>query len=634
MSTKTIDPLKDGPKLSKLTKPKPQEMLHKRWQDERFPDDPVRDDFRVFLSLLFAFLGFGKPTDLQLSIAYYLQFHGWSDEVDRFVIMAFRGAAKSLITSAYVLWRLYRNPQLKIGVVSGSGKRAVMFVQFALKLVDEWELLQHLIPKPNQKQSSTGFDVGPATPDQTPSIWAAGITSQIVGFRADIIVFDDVETNTNSMTQDSREKLRQAMKEFESIIKPGGQLGGLGTPQTSASVYNDLIDKSGYSAAVWPARFPTGEQERRYGSRLAKWIVWQLDKKPHLRGTPTEPQRFSDEELMGRERSIGRATFALQFMLDTSLSDQDKYPLRLGDMPCMMLDRERAPDWLTWGQGEHLLHRDLSPIAFDGDRVYRPASVSETTSRYQTILAFIDPSGRGADECTLTIGGVLFSTPFVLKQAAWIDGYSPATLKGIAKLLVAYKVRSCRIEDNFGQGMFVELLRPYVTQEWEDQKRRQLVGPPGPGGYHETFATEIVSERAQKMQKELRILEALEPICQAHRLVISKEVYLDDWNQVQEREGSEYSQTYSLMYQITHLTREPKSLPHDDRVDGLAGLIGMMLEMLGQDPRKLAQQEEERKMEDLLRRLGHDEDELRGDTDRIQRALRGKLRTQSTRLGL
>jgi hypothetical protein len=627
-----VDPLKAP---SKATKRVVEKLVHKRWHEEQFPDDPVRQDFRVFLSLLFKYLGFGKPTDLQLSIAYYLQYHGWTAEIDRFIIMAFRGAAKSLITSAYALWRVHRNPQLKIGVVSGSGKRAVMFVQFALKLIDEWEVLHYLQPKPNQKQSSTGFDVAPCTPDQTPSIWAAGITSQIVGFRADIIVFDDVETNTNSMTQDAREKLREAMKEFESIIKPGGQLAGLGTPQTSASVYKVLYEKSGYAVQIWPARYPTGAQERLYGPMLAKWVRWKLDKQPSLRGTPTEPTRFSDEDLKGREASIGRSTFNLQFMLDTTLSDADKYPLRLADVPCMMLDRRRAPDWVTHGTGEHLLHRDLSPIALDGDRIYRPAAVATTTSLYQTIMGFIDPSGRGADEATLTIGGVLHSTPFILKQAGWRDGYSEATLKSMAALLVAFKVRVCRVEDNFGQGMFVELLRPYVAKEWEDQKKRQIVGPQETGGQQEVFATELLSERAKKVQKELRILESLEPVFHSHRLVISKEVYEDDWEHTNRIGGdeSEYAQSYSLMYQTTNLTREPKSLPHDDRVDGLGGLVGMMLEMLGQDPRKQAEAEEERRMDELFARLGIEEDDLRGDGQGSGVKLRGNLRAGHERIG-
>ena len=306
--------------------------------------DPIKDDFRVFLTLLWRHLGLPDPTPLQLDIAWYLQHHQWSGEIDHLIIMAFRGAAKSWITGAYVLWTLHRDPQKKVLVASGSVRRSVAFVNWCLNLIAEWPLLQYLRPKPNQRQSSTAFDVGPARPDQTPSVFAVGITAQIVGFRGDLIVGDDVETNTNSMTPVMREKLAESVKEFDAIIKPGGQIIFLGTPQTEASIYNELA-KRGYVIRIWPARYPTGKQRRMYGDKLAPWVSHQLDRNPKLAGRPVEPTRFSDEDLLTREISWGKAGFALQFMLDTSLSDVDRYPLRISDISTMSLDRRTGPDW-------------------------------------------------------------------------------------------------------------------------------------------------------------------------------------------------------------------------------------------------------------------------------------------------
>jgi len=587
------------------------------WKDARF-DDPVLDDFRVFLTLMWRQLGLEDPTELQLDIAYYLQHHGWNGEIDRQVIEAFRGAAKSWITAAYVLWNTKRNPQLKIGVVSGSGKRSVNFVTFCLTLIDTWDLLVELRPGGNQRQSSTAFDVGPALPDQTPSIWAAGITSQIVGYRADIIVGDDVETNTNSMTPDMREKLAEAVKEFDSIIKPGGQIIFLGTPQTEGSIYNRLPGR-GFTICIWPARFPTGKQMRSYGDRLAPWVRWKLQKQPSLMGNSTEPTRFSDEDLAGRELSHGRASFALQYMLDTSLADVDKYPLRLRDLMVLPLDPRTAPDLVSWSNADNRALRSISPIALDGDKLYEPGSVSESYSKYQAIFAFIDPSGKGADETSLTIGGVLHSTPFLLKQGGWQDGYGEETLKAIAQLLVRFRVQKCRIEEDFGQGMFAKLLEPVVKAEWDKFNKDRARSEQG--------ATEIESERSAKVQKELRILEVLEPIFQAHRLVVSQEVFEEDLLQVKKRDGTDLRDRYSLMYQITRLTREKGCLTHDDRVEGLAGLMGMMLDLLGLHPAKAAQDAEERRMEEYLKKLEDEHDWIQGGVKAAGRWLRGKLRS-------
>ena len=586
------------------------------WRFQTF-DDPVKDDFRVFLTLLWRKLGLPDPTPLQLDIAYDLQNHGWSDVIDRRIVMAFRGAAKSWITAAYVLWNILRNPQMKIGVVSGSGKRSVAFVQFCLTLIFEWDLLKHLAPGPKQRQSTTAFDVGPSLPDQTPSIWSAGITSQIVGYRADIIVGDDVETNTNSMTPDMRETLSERVKEFDSIIKPGGQIIFLGTPQTEASIYN-VLQRRGYTIRIWPVRFPTGKQMRNYGDKLAPWIRWKIDKQPSLIGSSVEPSRFSDEDLLGRELSHGKATFALQFMLDTSLSDVDKYPLRLRDFITMSLDRRIGPDTVAWGNGEHLALKSVHSIALDGDRAYGPSSVSEAFSKWQAVYAYIDPSGKGADETTLTIGSALHSTAFVLKQAGWQDGFGEETLKGIAKLLVAYRVQKCLIEEDFGQGMFAQLLRPIVKAEWEAINKKL--------SKEEQGATEITSERSSKVQKELRILEVLEPVFQAHRIVMAQEVLEEDYMQVQKRDGTDLRDRYSLMYQITRLTREKGCLTHDDRVEGLSGLIGMMKDMLGLHPEEQAEKAEENRMEELLKKLAEEEDDIRGEK-RLKHVMRGKLRS-------
>lgn len=614
---KIVDPLLDPGGISLLGSTA---LSSTHWRHVVY-GDPIKDDFRVFLTLLWRHLRLPDPTPLQLDVAWYMQNHGWNGEVDRLIIMAFRGASKSWITGAYVLWNLLRNPQLKIGVFSGSGRRAVNFVNWCLNLIVEVPELKHLRPTPNQRQSSTQFDVAPALADQTPSVFSAGIVAAIVGFRADIIVGDDVETNKNSMTPEMREKISDAVKEFDSIIKPHGQIIFLGTPQTEASIYIALTGR-GYVIRIWPVRYPNQTQRRLYGDKLAPWIIHKLSKNPSLIGSSVEPGRFTEEGLAERELSLGKAAFALQFMLDTSLSDVDRYPLKLRDVIVMSLDRRSAPDLVAWGSGDHLRHKELSPISLDGDALFAPASVSDSYSKYETVCAFIDPSGKGADETSLTIGAVVNSTPFLLKQAGWQDGHGEETLKAIAKLLVDYRVQTCRVEEDFGQGMFAQLLAPYVRKEWEERNKKV---PKSEWG-----ATEIVSERAKRMQKELRILEVLEPIFNGHRLVVSLEVLQEDLAQVRRRDGTELRDRYSLMYQITRLTREKDCLPHDDRVEGLAGLMMMLIEFLGLSPEDQARKRRQQSVEEEIAKFDKEFDDLQGRVQ-IRSVLRGKLRSGGNR---
>lgn len=224
----------------------------------------ARRDFRVFLFLMWRFLGLPDPTPIQYDIAYYLQ-HG----PKRKCILAFRGVGKSWITSAYVLWKLWNKRDWKNLIVSASKDRADGFSVFTKRLIMDWPLLADLKPHEGQRDAVIAFDVGGAKPDQSPSVKSIGITGQLTGSRADTIISDDVEVLNNSATSDMREKLRERTKEYSAIIKPhdDAEIIYLGTPQTEDSIYNHLPET--FDIRVWPARVPTLRQREYYGKKLA-----------------------------------------------------------------------------------------------------------------------------------------------------------------------------------------------------------------------------------------------------------------------------------------------------------------------------------------------------------------------------
>ena len=286
---------------------------------------PALQDFRKFAYMLWKHLNLPAPTEIQYDISNYLQ-HG----PRRSIIEAFRGVGKSWLTAGFVVWLLWGDPQLKILVVSASKDRADQFSTFVKRIIAEMPVVMHLQPNMGQRDSMLAFDVGPATADHSPSVKSAGITGQITGSRANVLIADDVEVPNNSLTQTMRDRLSERVKEFDAILKPGGRVIYLGTPQTEMSLYNDLPER-GYEVRVWPALYPTLDQINGYKGCLAPYITRKLEANPHLAGTSTDPKRFSDEDLMERRVSYGKAGFALQFMLDTSLSDADKHPLKLAD---------------------------------------------------------------------------------------------------------------------------------------------------------------------------------------------------------------------------------------------------------------------------------------------------------------
>src|SRR5210317_2229800 len=226
-------------------------------------------DFRNFLYLVWKHLNLPDPTPLQYSICDYLQ-HG----PKRSIVMAFRGCGKSWITSAYVVWELLLDPSKNILVVSASKNRADDFSTFVLRLIQEMPVLQHLKPNENQRFSKLSFDVGPAGASHAPSVKSLGITSQLTGSRADIIICDDIEVPNNSQTQGMRDKLDEQVKEFDAIVKPlkTSRILFLGTPQCEDSIYTKLRER-GYEARIWTSEYPSNDLVlKNYDNDIAPFI--------------------------------------------------------------------------------------------------------------------------------------------------------------------------------------------------------------------------------------------------------------------------------------------------------------------------------------------------------------------------
>lgn len=510
-------------------------------------------DFRNFTYLVWQHLGLPEPTPIQYDIANYLQ-----TSPKRSIIEAFRGVGKSYITAAYVVHQLLLNPELKFMVVSASKARADDFSTFTQRIIVELPICQHLVARDGQRWSKIAFDVAPAKASGSPSVKSVGVTGQLTGSRADIIIADDVEVPNNSMTHMMREKLYETVKEFDAVLKPDGKIIYLGTPQNEMSLYNILLTR-GYDMRVWTARYPTLERaEKAYGGRLAPLLYDSLQKEQKaLYGLPTDPKRFDDEDLLERELSYGRSGFALQFMLDTSLSDGNKYPLKLSDLIIYSCDRDTAPEKVVYGIMKPML--DLPNVGLAGDKFYAP---EDTIGRldYQGSVLAIDPSGRGSDETAYAVVKMLNGYLYVVDAGGVAGGYSESTLQHLTDLAKIHKVNMILVESNFGDGMFTELLKPYLLK---------------------THPCTLEEVRHSK-QKENRIIDTLEPVMNQHKLVIDPKVIQKDYDSVQSM-PPDVGIKYMLTYQMTRITKVRGALAHDDRLDVLAMAVQYWVDQMAAD---------------------------------------------------
>lgn len=521
------------------------------WTDEQIAK--AKEDFRIFLFMVWRMIGLPNPTPIQYSMADYLQ-HPPSD---RIILEGFRGVAKSFITCAYSVWRLWKDPQLKVMVVSASKDRADANAVFIKRIILTLPFLAHLIPDPSKGNRDTMnlFDVAPAIADISPSVKSVGITGQITGSRADLLISDDVEVPSNSATQIQRDKLNEAVKEYDSILKPNGQIIYLGTPQTEMSLYNELQNR-GYMCTIYPVVYPETEKELiDYGERLNPFIADALKKDPSLAGKPTDPLRFNEEEIFKRRLSYGKAGFALQFLLNTSLSDAEKYPLKVQDFIVADLDMEEASLKWSWASGWEQRLRDVPCVALKGDFFYAPMSRSPETSKYTGTVMAIDPSGRGADELAYAVIKILNGYLFLMEVGGYKDGYGDDTLNILATKCKFWGVNNVVAEANFGDGMWGQLFKPVLNN------------------VHPCAYDEVKNNK----QKEARIIDTLEPVMMRHKLIVNTSVIYDDYRVY------ENNQQYSLIYQLTRLTREKGALAHDDRLDAVTMAVAFWLEFMDRD---------------------------------------------------
>lgn len=541
----------------------------KRWADLEALQDHY-DTFDVFLyDVMTELLGF-QCSDIQLDIANFLQ-----DPHKYKMIQAQRGQAKTTITAAYAVWRLIHDPRTRVLVVSAGSELATEVANWVIQIIMYMPELECMRPdtQSGDRSSVRAFDVHWALkgPEKSPSVACMGITSNIQGRRADILIADDIESQKNSMTALNRERLMLLTKDFSSICS-NGDIIYLGTPQHIDSVYNSLPGR-GFKIQIWPGRYPTEDELSNYGGMLAPLIKTRIQNDPSLmtgggplgnRGKAVDPVLLDEDVLTKKELDQGVEYFQLQHMLDTKLVDADRYPLKISNLIFFSVPTERAPIELNFMKSPEA--RISLPVGFPiQDPVYQCLNYSEEFMNYRGTHMYIDPAGGGAngDELAWAVTKFLAGYIYVVDCGGIPGGYSDSTLDAMTAIAVRYKPNQIDIEENFGKGAFRQIWTPKLLKE------------------HKCGIGEVW----ESGQKELRIIDILEPVIASGRLVLDTGIIQRDWESTYKYPVAKRN-VYSLLFQIARITRDRGALTHDDRIDALAGSVRYWAEQLSIDKQR------------------------------------------------
>lgn len=534
-------------------------------------------EFVDFLDdVLVNLLHYGKATRIQRDIANTLQY----DPANYLLVEAQRGEAKTTITSAYAIWHLIQNPSARVLVISAAGDMASQISSLMFRILFGMEVLECMRPCGDMMNASAkNFDVHHDLKgiDKSPSVVSKGADSNIQGFRADLVIGDDIESKKNSKTAMAREVLLGIIDEFTAICS-NGKIVLLGTPQSSNSVYN-ILPSRGCTVRIWTGRYPTPKQRPLYGDLLAPIIVKDIEEHPELQtgggidgdqGQVTDPIMFSEEKHQRKELQIGDTNYQLQYMLNTSLLDANKQVLKIEDAMFMSIPPDKVYSEYMYGRGQGNQIVVPQSSALVGKRVYRPMEcLTQCILSYQGRRMDIDPAGGGAngDEVGIAVTYYCNGYVYVPYCGGIKGGYDEATLDKILDLAEKYKANPICVEKNFGNGMFTALLIARARAR----------------------GTKVSIEEVYNTGcKELRMADVLEPLFSGHKIIFDESLIEQDIQEI-----SKYPLTtrkiYSLWHQINGLTRDKGCLAHDDKIDALSMACAHWANYLSVDSAKAAQ---------------------------------------------
>ncbi len=542
-------------------------------------------EFIPFLVNVMHLLGF-SCSEIQYDIAQFIAYGP-----HYLMVKAQRGQAKTTIAAAYAVWCLIHDPKFRVFIVSAGGGQASDIAILIIRIIMNMDELECLRPDTNNgdRSSVEHFDVHYTLKgvDKSPSVKCLGITANLQGNRADLILADDVESKKNSQTATMRAQLMELTLDFTSICSTG-RIIWLGTPQSQESIYASLPGR-GVVVRVWPGRYPTPDQLENYGNELAPLLARRLAADPSLgtgggmladQGMPIEKAGtgWLDElNLQKKELDQGMSWFQLQHMLNTKLADALRFPLK--PSACTILDAtHRGPLTVTRGMDSRAL-RDFNVHGF-GFKLRPPHELSIESALWSGVMAYVDPAGGGVngDETAYAVTAFLNGNVYLLEVGGLPGGYSKETTTELAKRLAKHEPHTVVIEKNMGFGAFREVFVPVLHQ------------------FHKCS----VEDDLVTGQKERRIIATMEPVMGRGAFIVTENAVHQD-NLDCGRYAPKDRQVYSLFHQMAKITPERGSLVHDDRLDAVEGATRYWQARLAIDQEHQLRQERQRAHEEMVR---------------------------------
>lgn len=163
-----------------------------------------------------------------------------------------RDHMKSALVAYRVAWMLTKDPTLRILYISSTSNLAVKQLKFIKDILTDNVYRRYWPEMVNQEEAKrekwTEREISVDHPKRyaesirDPSIFTAGLTSNIVGMHCDIAVLDDVVVQSNAYTNEGRSKVKDQYGHLSSVEGGGSYEWVVGTRYHPLDLYQDLLD--------------------------------------------------------------------------------------------------------------------------------------------------------------------------------------------------------------------------------------------------------------------------------------------------------------------------------------------------------------------------------------------------------
>lgn len=371
--------------------------------------------FQLFLSFWNQTQGQTTP-DLHLKLASWLE-NCRNDGDVRLLLMAFRSAGKSTLVGAFAAWLVYQNPNVRILVLAADSALAGKMVRNVKRIIESFPVTTNLKPDRIDQWASDRFTVKRDIELRDPTMLARGVTSNITGSRADIVICDDVEVPNTCDSEEKRESLRLRLSEIPYVLVAGGAQIYVGTPHNYYSIYADV------------PREEIGE-ETPFLDEYKRLSVPIMDEA----GIPTWPEKYSTNAIEQIKIDTGPNKFESQMMLK----------------PVNILDGRLDTELLQFYNGE-IEYCKITDALYMG-----PTQITDVRAWWDPAFA----SAKGDDSVLAIVFGdkggnyYLHHLEYIKVDANNEDDEATQQAKIVAKLAKQYHLPSISVETN-GIGQFL-----------------------------------------------------------------------------------------------------------------------------------------------------------------------------------